>query len=232
MRIIVNHLTRMQPGYICVAGIDPETGAHIRPTQRGRLTRTLLRSEGGPFDIAGLVDLGEVIPEGVAPEVEDHLFRHWAARYLETTTPSAFWALNKAAARTTLAAIFGPDLQATGRSCSLAPGAGLASLGCLIPASQPHLSVERGSVRLLVSDGVHDLSLPVTDLRFYEADNQTVRTQVVADTNRRLLADVKALLCVGVGRPFQKDGDSEPRHWLQVNNLHLEDRPIWQAVGG
>ena len=74
--------------YICVAGIDPDTGKHIRPTVRGRLSRALLRENGGPFDIAGLVDLGEVIPVGVAPEVEDHFFYHWQARYLDTLTPA------------------------------------------------------------------------------------------------------------------------------------------------
>lgn len=229
MRIIVNHLTRMAPDYICVAGIEPETGAHIRPTMRGRLTRELLRTNGGPFDLAGLVDLGAVVPEGVAPEIEDHTFHHWAARYIETMTPSAFWALNRAAARPTFAAIFGPDLARSGQTLAIAPGKGTASLGCLIPARQPHLTIEYGhSLRLLVSDGEHDLSLPVTDLRLYEADHKTIRAQTVASLNRRLQSGVTSLLAVGLSRPFQKDGDAEPRHWLQINSLHLEDAPIWQ----
>lgn len=230
VRIIVTHLTRMQFPYICVAGIDPGTGKHIRPTLRGRLTRALLRAEGGPFDIAGLVDLGEVVAEGVAPEVEDHLFRHWRARYLKTCSPSQFWAALQSAARPTLREIFGPDLEPTGHTCSIAPGKGAASLGCLTPASAPHLALEYGGLRMLVPDGAHDLSLPVTDLRLYADDYKSVRTQMVADINRSLLSGAKALLCVGLSRPFQKDGDSEPRHWLQVNNIHLEDNPIWQAA--
>lgn len=53
MKIAVNHLTRMQPGYICVAGIDLETGSHVRPVlPSGRLSAALLRRNGGPFDIA------------------------------------------------------------------------------------------------------------------------------------------------------------------------------------
>jgi hypothetical protein len=32
MQIVVNHLTRMTAPRICVAGINPETGGHIRPT--------------------------------------------------------------------------------------------------------------------------------------------------------------------------------------------------------
>ena len=33
MRIVVNHLTRMQSGYICVAGIDVQDNQHIRSTR-------------------------------------------------------------------------------------------------------------------------------------------------------------------------------------------------------
>jgi hypothetical protein len=36
------------------------------------------------------------------------------------------------------------------------------------------------------------------------------------------------ILSVGLTRPFRKWGDSEERHWLQVNNIHLEDDPLWQ----
>lgn len=230
MRIVVSHLTRMQPGYICVAGIEPESGAHIRPTQRGRLPRALLRSEGGPFDIGGLVDLSDVEPVGVAPEIEDHAFHHWAARYLETLTPDAFWKLNQQVAQITLGAIFGPDLEVTGRSLSLAPGQGRASLGCLIPTRQPRLALQGASLRMLVTDGVTDLSLPVTDLRFYESDHKTIRLRAVANISQRLAAGARAILAVGVSRPFQKDDDSQPRHWLQVNNIHLEDQPIWQEI--
>ena len=56
------------------------------------------------------------------------------------------------------------------------------------------------------------------------------RARIVADLNQRLASGVRALLCVGLSRPFQKDGDSEPRHWLQVNSIHLEDNPVWQAA--
>jgi hypothetical protein len=31
MQIIVNHLTRMQVGYICVAGINTANNQHVRP---------------------------------------------------------------------------------------------------------------------------------------------------------------------------------------------------------
>ena len=31
MYLVITHLTRMQPGFICVAGIDPDSGRQIRP---------------------------------------------------------------------------------------------------------------------------------------------------------------------------------------------------------
>ena len=59
MRIVVNHLTRMQPSYICVAGIDVQDNEHIRPVLgRERLTVGLLARNGGAFDMGRLVDLG------------------------------------------------------------------------------------------------------------------------------------------------------------------------------
>jgi len=48
------------------------------------------------------------------------------------------------------------------------------------------------------------------------------RVEVLEDRLRR--RDV--LLCVGVGRPWAPE-DEEPRHWLQVNNVHLDDNPVW-----
>ena len=52
MQIIVNHLTRMRPGYMCVAGIDVASKRHIRPVLKRRLTTDLLTLNGGLFDIA------------------------------------------------------------------------------------------------------------------------------------------------------------------------------------
>jgi hypothetical protein len=51
MQIVVNHLTRMQLGYICVAGVDVSSGQHIRPVLRSRLNVDLLARNGGPFDL-------------------------------------------------------------------------------------------------------------------------------------------------------------------------------------
>lgn len=230
MRIIVNHLTRMAPGYICVAGIDPRSGKHIRPTTRGRLSRSLLRTLGGPFDIGALVDLGEVVPDGIAPEVEDHRFEPWRAHYRDSVAPANFWALLDSIGRPRLVDLFGPDLERSGHTCSVARGKGMVSLGCLKPAMRPRLSLDGfGKLRMRVSDGVMEASVPVTDLRIFEDDHKTIRSDVVADVNRRLERGLRVILSVGLSRPYAKPGDDEERHWLQVNGIHIEDNPVWQV---
>ncbi len=228
MRIVINHLTRMQPGYICVAGLDPHTLQHIRPVLRGRLPRSLLRAEGGPFDIGALVDLGAVTGGGVAPEVEDHAFTHWMASYLSDYEPSNFWMLLREAAQPNLAAIFGPELQRTHTTCTLDAGAGKASLGCLIPTGRPNLIVNgQNAIRMRFSDGVFEVAAAVTDLRLYHADQITPRLDAVSDLSARLARGVPVVLSVGVTREWLKPGDEAPRHWLQVNGIHLGDKPVW-----
>lgn len=228
MRIVINHLTRMQPGYICVAGLDPHTLQHIRPVTRGRLNRSQLRTEGGAFDLGALVDIGEAPDVGVAPEVEDRAFNPWMATYLRDYEAFAFWALLRESARPRLAEIFGPELRQVGVTCALDVGTGRASLGCLLPTGRPslHLS-DQGSVRMWLSDGALEVSVPVTDLRLYAPDHQTPRHAAVADLNARLSRGVPVVLSVGVSRGWQKPGETAPRHWLQVNSIHLGDRPLW-----
>ena len=38
------------------------------------------------------------------------------------------------------------------------------------------------------------------------------------------------MLGVGLTRPFAPTAGEPPLHWLQVNNLHLEDDPAWRLV--
>jgi hypothetical protein len=82
------------------------------------------------------------------------------------------------------------------------------------------------SHELRISDPhLGSLSLPLTDLRLYDLEAGTVRdrhAELLADRLRRRTP----LLSVGVGRPWAREG-GEPRHWLQGNNVHLDDNPFW-----
>ena len=230
MQILVNHLTRMQPGYICVAGVDVNTLGHVRPVlPRARLTTDLLRGNGGPLDIASVVDLGPTVYAGSAPELEDYYFDPAKAAWLFDDDPGDYWELLNQMARESLAAIFGPVLEQEEGSCTVDVGEGHASLGCLAPEERPWLYVDhRGTVRMVLECTTPSSDLAVADLRLYERDQRTPRRDLVASAQRRIESGVEVILSVGLTRPWRKRDDTAERHWLQVNNIHLQDDPLWR----
>jgi hypothetical protein len=230
MRILVNHLTRMQPGYFCAAGIDLETGTHVRPVLRhGRLTTDLLSTNDGPFDIGSVLYLGSTINTGHAPELEDRRFDPAGARWLYDDGADDYWNALEAVTRESLEEIFGPALELWDESGTVDVGEGRASLGCLKPEKQPWMYVDhRGTVRLVLDYLMPSVDLSVTDLRLYEGDGRTPRRDLVESVQKRLEAGVKTILSVGLTRPWRKWNDDAERHWLQLNNIHLKDDPLWQ----
>jgi hypothetical protein len=234
MRILVNHLTRMQPGYFCVAGIDLETKSHVRPVLRhGRLTTDLLSTVNGPFDVGSVVDLGPATYAGHAPELEDYRFDPSNTRWLFDEEPDDYWDALEGVAQQDLDQIFGPALELWDESGTVDVGEGSASLGCLKPEKQPWLYVDhRGTVRLVLDYLMPSVDMSVTDLRLYERDGRTPRPNLVQCVQKRLESGTEAILSVGLTRPFQKWGDDAERHWLQVNNIHLKDDPLWSLRSG
>jgi hypothetical protein len=232
VHILVNHLTRMQPGYICVAGVDVDTLNHVRPVLRyGRLTNSLIRPNGGPLDIGSVVDLGPTTYAGHAPELEDHHFDPARATWLFDDDPDDYWELLTQVARGSLGEIFGTALELWDESGTVEVGEGRASLGCLKPEKQPWLYVDhRGTVRMVLDYLMPSVNLAVNDLRLYEWDHRTPRRDLVAGMQKRLEAGVEAILSVGLTRPWRKRGDTAERHWLQVNNIHLQDDPLWRPT--
>ena len=239
MRIVVNHLTRMRGGHICVAGVDIETKRHVRPVLAwDQITPELLARNTGPFDIANLVDLGAPEHRPKPPHVEDHLFRPSDAELLETLGAEEFWALLYAVSKPRLRDIFGSELQAMGRSsCGTPAGQGKASLGCLRPSRRQHPPyIDKGRygkprVRIRIDDGQFSAAVAVTDLRLYEDDHATADSAMVKRISHRLRSPCAVILGVGLTRAFassSKHGD-EPVHWLQVSNIHLEADPAWQV---
>ena len=113
MIITVTHLTRMAPGYICVAGVEHEQGMHVRPVMQGRLSVHLAASRGGPFNMGEVVDLGPTRYVGVAPEVEDHRFDWRDTRALGPADPDELWEWVLDRALGSLNSIFGAHLRPT-----------------------------------------------------------------------------------------------------------------------
>jgi hypothetical protein len=232
VQILVNHLTRMQPGYVCVAGINVDTEEHVRPVlRRGRLTTGLTKPNGGPLDIGAVVDLGPTTYAGLAPELEDYRFDPARARWLFDDDPHDFWNLLDGVAQENLEDIFGSALELWDESGTVDVGEGRASLGCLKPEKQPWLYADhRGTVRMVLDHLTPSVDLTVNDLRLYERDHKTPRRDLVQSLQRRLEAGVEVILSVGLTRPWRKRGDDAERHWLQVNNIHLKDYPLWQLA--
>lgn len=229
MRILINHLTRMQPGYICVAGIDLETGAHVRPVLgHGRLTMDLLLKRGGPFELGCVVNLGPTVHAGRAPEHEDHRFDPAKAFCLGRVPDDYFWDTLIDSASGTLQGIFGRELVRREKSCTVDVGKGRASLGCLAPRGRPSLYVNhRGGVRISLPWLSPPADLSVTDLRLYQEDHKTPRRALISHLQKKLQAGAAVILSVGLTRPFRKEGGDAAMHWLQINNVHLEGEPLW-----
>ena len=233
MEIITTHATRMQPGYVCVAGQRVGDNASIRPVlPQGQLPRMCTALEAGPFWPGNRVDLGPASPRPSPPEVEDHVFTLARARLVRSEAADAFWELLRGCARARLSDVFGPELQDVGATAALPEGRGSASLGVLRPRERPSLTRfddgARVSVKMSVSDGERELSVGVTDIRLYAADHRTLDRDACDALDARLRSQ-PCLLAVGVSRPWRRPGDDAPRHWLQVNGVHFPSGPSWTS---
>jgi len=220
----------MQPGYICVAGIDPKSGRHVRPVLAGRrLDTSLLVKTGGPFEIGTVVDIGETQHHGSPPETEDRLFVPANASLVRDLSADRFWEMLSDNATSDLRSIFGNALQPLGKGAVVNVNAGAASLGCVRLNTPPEFEINAwDKIRAHLNDDEFALDLSVTDLRLYRDDQKTPRSKLLFEIRKRIARGVPVILAVGLTRAWQKPGDDRRRHWLQVNNIHLEDDPVWK----
>jgi len=229
MDILINHLTRMKHPYICVAGID-SGGAHVRPVlDVGQLPRSLLRSEGGVFELGAFIRLGLPEARPTPPEVEDVVFVGDESVHIRRVDPADFWTSVQSVALDRLAQVFGPNLQRLRRTAAAIPeGEGSASLG-VIRLSEAALDVRRGfgkkQIRLAFQDAdLEQIELKVNDLRLWEADQSTPRQDRV-DALQPLLEGLA--VSVGLSRAYSVPSYQGRWHWLQINNVFPEGDPLW-----
>jgi hypothetical protein len=234
MEIVICHLTRMKAPNICIAGIEPGTGYQIRPVIRqGQLNTALLDCMGGCINMAKVLETGPVKDVGQKPEVEDRLFNPSRLAEVKRLKPHEFWGLMLTYSKDSLREIFGDDLEARKFSCVVKKGAGIASLGLLLPQKTPAIELnefegkKKIRVKLIEKDQTFYLSL--TDLRFYGKDLETPNEESVKNISRRLKSGARAILSVGLTRPFSPRPNEAACHWLQVNNIHMLDDPTWQV---
>jgi hypothetical protein len=235
MEIVVNHLTRMRGGHICVAGVDLQTHRHVRPLLgHQQLPFYLLARYGGPFDMARVVDLGAVRPNPDPPHVEDHVFVASRVKVCRSANPQEFWDLLDALAGERLPEIFGDPLQALrGWRYATPLGSGRASLGCLRLQRPPELYLAPGregrqQIRMKLSDGRIEADAGVTDLRLRGADHATPDIEKVRAVARRIGGSDHVILSLGLTRKYRPSDQSDYAHYLQVNNIHFREDPTWQ----
>jgi hypothetical protein len=223
----------MQPGFICVAGIDPDSGRQIRPIVPYRpFTRDFLHQNGGPFQIGARINLGSTTYAGHAPEWEDHRIDPKNLKYLERLTANEFWFLLNKSTKTSLLAIFGRALQHNkyDHSSTAVEHTGAASLGHLALQHPFNITINQwGKLRALLHDSNTEPEISVTDFRLWRCDHQTPRLKLIAELSNRIQS-VPAVLAVGLTRPFQKSPTAPALHWLQLNNIHLQDDPLGERL--
>jgi hypothetical protein len=229
MQIVVNHVTRMRTwSRICVAGIDLETGRHVRPVtpMTDLVTRAHLRSEGGPFGPGAYVDLGAVRPRPGVPEVEDHEFRPADARRLGDLAAADYLEALERARSADVESAFGRALREIrpGKFAVLA-GQGDCSLA-VVEVRRPSLVIRYDNLYLDLKYPDVSARLRVTDARFYEPDHETVVVGIVKDVQRRLRAGTRVYAMLGLAREIPDQDSGLVVHWLQVNGLCLVDRPV------
>jgi hypothetical protein len=77
----------------------------------------------------------------------------------------------------------------------------------------------------------HDVKFKIslTDFRFCRSDHRTPRLKLLADIRTRIQT-VPAILAVGLTRAYQKSPAHPVGHWLQLNNIHLQDDPLGESL--
>lgn len=230
MQIVVTHLTRMGGSYICLAGTDEE-GEHWRPVLASRKSgeswepdRRWLRSRGGHFHLGSKVDLGNIRPEPIPPEVEDVVVDVKQVELVEDLDQERFWKILDGLAQDSLRSIFGPDLESQRSTSAYVPvGTGERSLGILRLSGAKLEERDESEIRLVFGDrDFAKLELKVTDLRLWEGYRpKKDRVKRIQDK----LDD--CLVAVGLTGAWGPEGKIE-RHWLQINNIYPRSDPLWE----
>ena len=145
-----------------------------------------------------------------------------------------FWRVLEEQQCGTLREIFGAELHDTGHGRHATPeGRGQLSLGCLRPAQPPELVHCPGrdgktQIRLRFTDGQCEVDAGVTDLRLYGGDHAAPDAARVRAVAQWLAAGQEAILSLGLTRKYRPSDRHEYQHWLQVNNIHFKEDPVWQ----
>jgi hypothetical protein len=227
-QIVLNHITRMKSSRICIAGIEVGTKRHLRPvtSRNDPMTRALLADEGGSIQLGAGVELGQTTATPNRPETEDHLCQTRNFEALGVLSDQEYLDLLGKVDDDDLATAFGQGLLRNGHTYAMEAGGGDYSLACVRAGAYDRLSIDFGTLHLRAFGGAR---ISVTDVRFFESDQKTLRADVISNVNARLRRGVGAYLMLGLSRPWARPDEDEEFHWLQLNGICLEDSPLGAA---
>ncbi len=231
MSVLITHLTRMNYPRICVAGLDQQLNRFIRPiVGKGEI---LDYSRVELFSLGSVIDLGWNQMLGNPPEIEDCYFKFRNAKIQRKLKAKEFWDVLESSVGVNLADIFGEELQSEKSTLIIQEHKGKASLGHIMLdglALRVKESNGRQQLRAVFNHSNLNLSVPVTDLRFYkEVDNNWILNQEIVDQVNRLISEKpRIILSVGLSRARSFSDDENAKHWLQINGIHLESDPLWK----
>ena len=231
MQVLITEVTRMERGYICVAGINRGTGSRVRPVLSGgaRIPLTWVSSLGGLIDNKRVLEIGDGPRVGKSPEVEDVLTSSTQLRLVTRLSDEEFLTALRGTSHLDARSAFGPELKqhVNGHNYVSAEGTGTLSLAI---QANPRDTVEVfltnfGRIRARWRDG---MELSVTDLRLYQPDGSTPNEERVA-TLSKALKDGPGFVAFGLTRAMSlpRSGDPSTYHWLQVNAIHVPVSLQW-----
>jgi hypothetical protein len=210
---------------ICIAGIEVDSKRHLRPVTAmdDLITRSLLVEEGGRLELGTGLELGPTTATPNRPEAEDHFCQTSNFEALGVLSGQEYCDLLTRVEGGDLGTAFGPGLRRNGNTYAMEPDGGANSLACIRAKRDARLSIDFEKPYLRLPEQV---KVKVTDVRFFESDQRTLRRDVVADVNARLATGVGAFLMFGLSRPWARPGEDKELQWLQLNGICLEDSPL------
>jgi hypothetical protein len=92
-------------------------------------------------------------------------------------------------------------------------------------ATYDELRIAFGKLYLMLGTPHTTAHVRVTDIRFYDSDQEAIKRDVVRDVNQRLAAGKRAYAMLGLARAIPDD-EAGDVHWLMANGLCLADRAV------
>ncbi len=225
-RLLITHLTRMNEGFLCIAG-QTRAGEQIRPLRGGgddRWSRSWLHPNG-PLRIGHVIQIQRLIKKHHSTRHEDWITADTSrVESVRRLSADHFWEQLEAWKAMDLQEAFSGTLEKTKRNSLFVRPPTKKSTLATIELRNPVLErsyPSRPAIRF--KDPVlGSVKGRLTDIRAFTPKNEP-DGRVLDLITRRFKDGTRVLGCIGLTHPWAPASSTDPPcHWLQVNNLHFE----------